>query len=84
MSEALQWGSAIVVLIAFGFSQHGTWPVSSYRYLVPNLLGGAGLSVAAALTHQWGFVLLEGIWALVAAWGISARIRGRPLRTPTA
>jgi membrane-bound ClpP family serine protease len=82
MSEALQWSAAIVVLIAFGFSQHGTWPVTSYRYLLLNLIGGAGLSAAAALTHQWGFVLLEGIWALVAAWGILARLRGRPQHHP--
>jgi hypothetical protein len=52
------------------------WPVTSYGYLGLNFVGGAGLSAAAALSHQWGFVLLEGIWALVAAWGISARIRG--------
>lgn len=83
MSEILQWSAAIIVLIAFGFSQRGSWPVTSYPYLLLNLVGGAGLSAAAALSHQWGFVLLEGVWALVAAWGLSARIRGRPLRMPT-
>ena len=83
MSEILQWSAAIVVLVAFALSQRGSWPVTSYHYLGLNFVGGAGLSAAAALSHQWGFVLLEGIWALVAAWGISARIRGRPLRVPT-
>ena len=69
MSEVLQWSGAIVVLIAFGFSQAGRWSPSSYRYLVLNLVGGIGLSAAAALSHQWGFALLVGVWGLVAAWG---------------
>jgi hypothetical protein len=76
LSEILRWSAAIVVLAAFALSQRGAWPVTSYGYLGLNFVGGAGLSAAAALSHQWGFVLLEGIWALVAAWGISARIRG--------
>lgn len=83
MSEILQWSAAIVVLAAFALSQYGTWPVTGYPYLVLNVIGGAGLSAAAALSHQWGFVLLEGVWALVAAWGISARLRGRAVRAPT-
>jgi hypothetical protein len=84
MSELLQWSAAIIVLAAFALSQWGVWPVTSYRYLVLNLIGGAALSAAAAISHQWGFVLLEGVWALVAAWGISVRLRGGRLRTPGA
>ncbi len=82
MSETLQWSGAIVVLIAFGLSQTGRWAPSSFRYLVFNLIGGIALSAAAALSHQWGFALLEGVWGLVAAWGISARMRGREIRMP--
>ena len=82
MSEVLQWTAAVVVLAAFALSQRGIWPVSSYPYLWLNFLGGAGLSAAAALSHQWGFVLLEGVWALVAAWGISTRLQGREVRVP--
>jgi hypothetical protein len=80
MSEVLQWSAAIIVLVAFALSQRGVWSVTSYRYLVLNFIGGAGLSAAAVLSHQWGFVLLEGVWALVAGWGISERVRGRELR----
>jgi hypothetical protein len=84
MSELLQWTAAIIVLAAFACSQWGVWSVLSYRYLICNFIGGAGLSVAAALSHQWGFVLLEGVWALVAGRGILARLSGRDARLPTA
>lgn len=83
MSVALQWIGAILCLIAFGLSQLTTWPVASYRYLVFNLVGGTMLSVSAAITHQWGFVLLEGVWALVAAWGITNRLHGPELSKPS-
>jgi hypothetical protein len=83
MSEALQWSAAVVVLVAFALSQRGVWRVNSYPYLLLNFIGGAGLSAAAALSHQWGFVLLEGVWAAVAAWGISNRLRGRAVRAPS-
>ena len=83
MSVALQWAGAILCLIAFGLSQVTRWSVASYRYLAFNLVGGAMLSVSAAITHQWGFVLLEGVWALVAAWSITNRVRRRQLTEPS-
>ena len=82
MSEALQWTAAIVVLIAYGLSLTGVWSVLSYRYLTCNLIGGFGLSAAAALSHQWGFVLLEGVWGAVAGWSIISRLRRRDVRLP--
>ena len=84
MSELLQWAAAIVVLVAFGLSQWGVWSVASYRYLWFNFVGGAGLSAAAALSGQWGFVVLEGVWALVAGRSIITRLRGRPVHVPAA
>jgi hypothetical protein len=83
MAEVLQWAAAIVVLVAFALSQWGAWSVLSYRYLVCNCVGGAGLSAAALLSHQWGFVLLEGIWALVAGRTIVVRLSRREVRSPT-
>ena len=80
MSEALQWSAAVVVLIAYGLSLKGVWSVHSYRYLIFNLVGGFGLAAAAVITHQWGFVLLEGVWGAVAGWSILNRLRGRDIR----
>jgi hypothetical protein len=80
MSEVLQWSGAVVVLVAFGCSQWGRWSVVSYRYLVANFLGGFALAAAALLSHQWGFVLLEGIWGLVAGRSLVLRVSGHGLR----
>jgi hypothetical protein len=82
MSEALQWSAAVIVLVAYALSMRGVWPVRSYRYLGFNLIGGFGLSAAAVISHQWGFVLLEGVWGAAAGWGIIARVRGREIRVP--
>ena len=61
MSEALQWSAAVIVLAAYALSLRGVWSVRSYRYLGFNLIGGFGLCAAAVISHQWGFVLLEGV-----------------------
>jgi hypothetical protein len=82
MSEALQWTAAVVVLIAYALSLMGVWSVLCYRYLALNLIGGFGLSAAAAISHQWGFVLLEGVWGAVAGWSIISRLSGRGVRIP--
>jgi hypothetical protein len=29
------------------------------------------------LSHQWGFLWLEGVWALVAGRGLAVRLGGR-------
>jgi hypothetical protein len=84
VSEALQWTAAVVVLVAYALSLMGVWSVLSYRYLSFNLVGGFGLSAAAAISHQWGFVLLEGVWGAVAGWSIISRLRGRDIRVPSA
>ena len=82
MSEALQWSGAIIVLIAYALSLKGVWSVRSYRYLIFNLVGGFGLAAAAVITHQWGFVLLEGAWGAVAGWSIVSRLRGHDVHVP--
>ena len=38
--------------------------------------GSAVLAVLAFEERQWGFLLLEGSWALVSLWGVIARARG--------
>ena len=78
MSDVLQLIGALTILAAFvGVQLRMTRP-DSYFALILNLLGSALLAVLALQDQQWGFLLLEAVWALVSAWGLFARVAGRP------
>lgn len=42
-------------------------------YLVMNLVGGSALAVDAYIGERWGFLLLESVWAFIAAWALLRR-----------
>jgi hypothetical protein len=42
---------------------------------VLNLVGAAILAVLALLAEQWGFLLLNGVWCVIGAWGLVRAIR---------
>ena len=73
----LQVAGALFILAAFVLSQMNRLDGSSYPYLLLNLAGGAILTVLAFQGQRWGFVLLEGVWTLVALGGIFVRLRGK-------
>jgi hypothetical protein len=77
MGEILQIVGALMVLGGFALSQFRILNQHSYLYLLLNVIGSGILAVLAALQLQWGFLLLEGGWALVAFWGLISRISGR-------
>ena len=78
MTEHLvQIVGAVLILVAFVLAQLRVLSQDSYAYLAPNLVGAVILTSDAWHGRQWGFVLLEGVWALVSLWGIVAKARGR-------
>lgn len=70
MEPFVQVAGALLVLAGFVLSQAGRLRTSSVAYLTLNAVGGGTLAVDAALTAQPGFLLLEGVWALVAVAGL--------------
>ena len=77
MDQVLQLLGAVLILAAFVLAQLRRLDPQSYPYLLLNLVGSAILAALAFLEQQWGFLLLEAVWALVSLWGIVARAAGR-------
>lgn len=75
MDQAIQVVGAMLILVAFTAVQLERMRPDSRLYLGLNLVGSAVLTVLAFLGSQWGFVLLESVWAVVSAWGLVAALR---------
>jgi hypothetical protein len=69
LSSLIQIFGALLVLAAFALAQARIVRHEARSYLVLNLVGGSVLAVDAYIRRQWGFLLLEGVWAIIAAWG---------------
>jgi hypothetical protein len=78
MDQLIQIVGALLILAAFAAVQFERMRPDSRLYLTLNLIGSAILAVLAVAAEQWGFVLLEGVWAIVSAWGLWMALFGPP------
>ena len=78
MDQVIQVIGALLILIAFGAVQFERMRPDSRIYLALNLAGSAILTVLALASSQWGFVLLESVWAIVSGWGLAIALRAPP------
>ena len=76
MGQIVQIIGSLLVLTAFVAAQRGWMRPRSLAYLVLNLAGSVALAIEAVLEQQWGFLLLEGVWAVVSAAGLIGALRG--------
>ncbi|MGH3423398.1 MAG: CBU_0592 family membrane protein [Nocardioidaceae bacterium] len=74
MELALQFAGALGILVPFTLLQFRRTTAHSYAYLGSNLVGAAILTVLAVVESQWGFVILQGVWAVVALRGLLVRL----------
>jgi len=79
--QLIQVAGSLLILTGFAAAQAGRMSIDSSTYLVLNFVGSAILAVLAWIDQQWGFLLLEGVWAIVSLYGLVQLTRGR---TPTA
>jgi hypothetical protein len=74
--QAISVIGALLILGAFAANLLRWMKTSNLWYSLLNFVGSAILMVIAIIDQQYGFILLEGTWALVSLWGIIAALRG--------
>ena len=65
MDEYFQIVGAILVLLGFVLGQFGKIDPGSRTYLLINFVGSALLAANALSGLQWGFLILNGTWAVI-------------------
>lgn len=76
MEQLVQIVGALLILAAYAGAQTGRLDQRSLTYLWLNLFGAIVLAVLAAVESQFGFLLLESVWALVSARSLWQELRG--------
>lgn len=79
MESLVQIGGSLLILVPFVLTQLKRLTPESTGYLVVNLAGSVVLAVDAEIGRQWGFLLLEVVWAVVSAASL-VRARRQPAR----
>lgn len=70
MIQGISVAGALLILLPFAASQLGRLSVQTLAYQLMNLIGSGALTAVAVIERQYGFILLEGAWALVSAAGL--------------
>ena len=73
MDQVLSAFGAALILLAFWALQTKRMGPDQASYQLLNLVGAGLLATAATMTGSWSFVLLNAVWALVAAWALVRR-----------
>jgi hypothetical protein len=68
-----QFAGAIGILVPFALFQLGRMSPDGVAYLALNLAGSAILTAVAWRDAQWGFLLVQAVWTIAAAWGLVRR-----------
>jgi hypothetical protein len=69
----------LLILAAFIAALSGRLDQAGYGCLVVNAAGSAVLTATAIVSCEWGFILLEGVWALVSVYSIIRKATEHPI-----
>jgi len=78
LEQGVQLAGAVLILVAFAAAQAGRVDQRSRGYLMLNAVGSGALAADALHGLQWGFLLLEGAWAVISVAGLAARRESSP------
>lgn len=78
MYATVQILGSLLILAAFVAALAGRMEQSGYPYLSLNAVGSSVLAVEAAISLQWGFLLLETVWAVVSLGSIARHLTRHP------
>lgn len=70
MIQIVSLAGSLLILAAFAANQLGRMTAEERRYTLLNLVGASILAVVAFVEEQWGFLLLEGVWATVSLYAL--------------
>ena len=68
--QTIQLIGALLCLIPFAAVQVNRMRPSTLSYQLMNLAGSALLTATAIIDRQYGFILLEGTWAIMSFVGL--------------
>jgi hypothetical protein len=78
--EICQIVGAVLILVGFAGEQLGWLDGRSLTYLLVNILGAGTLAVVAYVGRDWGFLILEGSWAVISVASLPRRLIYDPYR----
>jgi len=77
LSTVVQVAGSLLILGPFVLVQLRRLRPEALAYVVLNLVGSTVLALDALHGRQWGFLLLEGVWAVVSLASLIRRARPR-------